>query len=417
MERKKVLIFTDCYLFGGSERLMASLVKNPDISDKYEFIYVYRKHKLYQTGLINEFGTDANDHFVGVKLISTDTISYLIKRLNIHKFFRQIACFILLLIRYCIPLELINFFKLRKLIKQYKPDIIHINSGGYPAARSCRLMVFAAYHANCQNLVFQVNNIATLPKLRLSKWIDSNINKRVKYFVTASIIAQKTLAKNRMFPIEKTVKIPNSVECSTIIKTRKELCVELNIPSDGFLICEVAFIEYRKGQQTLVKAMELLKKQRPDIYANTYLVFVGSGVDEEKICANVATLKMSDHIKLTGYKANFQDYMAACDLFALPSIADEDMPLVILSAMRMGKTIISTKFAGIKDAIEEGVSGILLEPNEHTLPEELFENIVKLYANKAPNTYGQEAKKRFDKHFSNKIYAERIVDLYKKAEV
>jgi len=414
--KKKILIYTDCSVFGGSERLMVSLIKNPDISSQYDIIYSYRKHKLYKIGLFNELGMFENDNLVGVRLISTNTALYLCGQKKRNKLFRLIVYIFLLFIRKCLFLEIFNFIILKKLVKRIKPDIIHINNGGYPGARTCRLMVFAAYSAGYGNIIFQVNNLATPSTGKISRWIDINVDKRVKYFITASKIAQETLALNRHFPIEKILKIPNCIIDDTITKTRNEVCEEQKVPSDGFLLCEVALFEYYKGQHFLINALEILKECNPDIYSDTYLILVGSGTYEEKSRIKIARSGMSDHIKLTGYRTDSQNYISACDLFILPSIAYEDMPLVILSAMSLGRTIISTKLAGIKEEIENNISGILLEPDENSLPEELYKNIITLYLSRNNNNYGREAKKRFNECFSNEKYAERIVNIYKMVE-
>ena len=119
------------------------------------------------------------------------------------------------------------------------------------------------------------------------------------------------------------------------------------------------------------------------------LLIVGSGIDREKLEAIVNEKEMQNHIKFVGYCPDSINYIAASDLFILPSIENEDMPLVILRAMKLGKTIISTDFAGIREEIEDGVSGILLSPNEITLPNDLANAIIQAY-NRV--SLGQEAK-------------------------
>ena len=46
-DKNRVLIFTDCYIYGGSEKLMAFLLKNEILNNHFELLESFRKHKEY----------------------------------------------------------------------------------------------------------------------------------------------------------------------------------------------------------------------------------------------------------------------------------------------------------------------------------------------------------------------------------
>jgi len=107
------------------------------------------------------------------------------------------------------------------------------------------------------------------------------------------------------------------------------------------------------------------------------------------------------NVIFTGYKANFADYIASSDLFLLPSISGEDMPLAVLEAMNLGKPIIAGAVAGIVEEIEHLNSGILLKEQEMV---DLHLEILKLFSDpKLRNQYGQNAKRRFEQNFSQPV--------------
>jgi hypothetical protein len=54
---------------------------------------------------------------------------------------------------------------------------------------------------------------------------------------------------------------------------------------------------------------------------------------------------------------------AECDIFALPTRKDF-MPLAILEAMACGLPVVATRLGGIPEQVEDGVSGILVPPND-----------------------------------------------------
>lgn len=417
MERRfRVLIYSDCFIFGGSERLMSFLIKNKLIQTNYDLHFSYRTHKLYRAGLKNEYIPSETKNFKGLFLLSNETWFYQINSLKISGLIKKIMKFpIWLLFKSGIP-TIFNILIQYLHIKLVRPDIIHINNGGYPAARSCRSMVVAAWLSGCKRIVFQVNNQATMPNNQLERSFDKWLASKVDYFITASKLAKQTLASNRAFDINKIIQIPNTISIQDITKTREEVFLEYRIPETAFLICEVAFLEYRKGQHLLIEALEILSKSNPDIFEKTYLLFVGSGADAHLLMAlAVANELLGKHIIFTGYKSDSVNYINACDLFALPSVANEDMPLVILTAMSLGKNIVATSFAGIKEQIENRISGILLTPNTDTLAAELAKTITECQLT-VQKDFGLNAKQVFDCNFSETKYAERIISLYKSLE-
>ena len=80
--KETVLIYTDCYIYGGSERLMGSLFRNEKVKQEYSFRYVYRNHPLYEKGLKSEYSADELSVFKGINVISFDTLFYRINRLK-----------------------------------------------------------------------------------------------------------------------------------------------------------------------------------------------------------------------------------------------------------------------------------------------------------------------------------------------
>lgn len=416
MKKNKVLIYSDCFIYGGSERLMSFLLKNKLIQAEYDLYFAYRSHKLYRSGLKNEYLPFEKKNFRGLFLLSNETWFYQINSLLMPDLVKKVVKFpIWMLFKSGIP-TIFNTVIQYLLIKGIKPDIIHINNGGYPAARSCRSMVVAAWLSGCKRIVFQVNNQAMMPAGWFECFFDNWLSAKVNYFITASNLAKQTLASNRTFDVNKIIQIPNTISIQKITKTREEVFMEYQIPENAFLICEVAFLEYRKGQHFLIEALEILRNSNPDIFEKTYLLFVGSGVDAHLLMTRVAADKeLERHVIFTGYKSDSANYINACDVFALPSVANEDMPLVILTAMSLSKTIVSTSFAGIKEQIEHMVSGILLTPNTDTLAVELAKTIAECQLS-IREDFGLNAKKAFDYNFSDTKYAERIISLYKSLE-
>ena len=115
-------------------------------------------------------------------------------------------------------------------------------------------------------------------------------------------------------------------------------------------------------------------------------------------------------MRLAGFQADSSDFIQAADLFVLPSTGNEDMPLVILDAMRLGKAIISTEVAGIMEEIRNGQDGRLIPPGDL---DRLREAILGFFRDPGLRlAQGESARKRFEEVFSYRAFTDRYLALY-----
>jgi glycosyltransferase involved in cell wall biosynthesis len=272
-------------------------------------------------------------------------------------------------------------------------------------------MVIAAKLMGCKNIIYQVNNIAHKQSSLLDQYFDKFINKNVSFFITASYQSKIKLIKERKFNIEKIQQVPNTILEETISLSKEEIINDLSIKKTDFLLCSVGFLSKRKGQLFLLAALHQISLKHLNIFEAIKLLLVGDGEEEKYLKQFVKDYGLDKNVFFLGYQNKSINYISACDLFVFPSIVDEDMPLVVLSAMSKGKTILATDLAGIQEEIEDGVSGILVPPNTKTLVSDLANAIVNIYHNRN-NSMGVQAQKRFYKLFSNSIYGNSIVNIY-----
>jgi glycosyltransferase involved in cell wall biosynthesis len=55
--------------------------------------------------------------------------------------------------------------------------------------------------------------------------------------------------------------------------------------------------------------------------------------------------------------------MNALDVLVLPSVENEDFPNVVIEAMALGKPVIASRLAGTPEQVDQGVTGLLVEPH------------------------------------------------------
>jgi glycosyltransferase involved in cell wall biosynthesis len=405
----KILYFSDCHIYGGSDRNIINLSNHMAEQPGIDVFFAYRYFNTYQMGVNRDLSEKVKA--IPLSLLSNSTFFHQLNQTVNNRLMNLIIKLPFWLLQKIGIYAFYDYLILRKIILQINPDLIHVNNGGYPASFVCQTAVLAAKHSGVDKIILHINNPAQIQGLLLDKLIDKRINQYTDYFITASKQASVSLAHNRFFNIHKLVQIYNTVENPTIVRSREEICKAYNVDADKFILCEVAFLSQRKGQIYVLKALRKIKETHPEIFSRLVLFLVGDGEDYHKL-RGYCDINGLQNVIFTGYQTNYVDFIACSDVFLLPSIGDEDMPLVILSAMNLGKPIIASEVAGIAEEIENLKSGILVKVKEL---DNLYLEIVKLYGDSdLRNFYAENALKRFNDHFSqSRVYAD-IKALYSK---
>jgi glycosyltransferase involved in cell wall biosynthesis len=157
---------------------------------------------------------------------------------------------------------------------------------------------------------------------------------------------------------------------ATVREQRAAKRAELDLEG-GFVILSIARLQPVKGLTDLIGAVALLR----DRVDQPLLLVVGGGSQRAELERLVATTGLADLVRLEGEVADPRLYLAAADVFALASTR-EGLPNALLEAMAAGLPIVATSVGGIPEAVEDGVSGLLVDSAD---PGALAEAIVQLW--------------------------------------
>lgn len=148
-----------------------------------------------------------------------------------------------------------------------------------------------------------------------------------------------------------------------------------NIEADykGKRILFVGKLEENKGCESLIRALDIVLKDIPDVK----LTIVGSGLQEAKLKDLSKTLNLDKNINFSGSVSNKEvaRYYLDSSVVAVPSVCMENSPIVIYEALSFGKPVIASNRGGNPDLIQNGYNGFLVKVNN---PEELSAAIVRL---------------------------------------
>lgn len=128
-------------------------------------------------------------------------------------------------------------------------------------------------------------------------------------------------------------------------------------PAEGIHLLFLSRVEEMKGVFELVEAYRVLKARDP----RYTLTIAGNGPHLEELLAYSRDLSLTD-VRFPGYVsgvAKAECYRAAT-LFCFPSAHGEGMPNAVLEAMANGLPVIASDAGGLRDILEDGVTGEIL---------------------------------------------------------
>jgi glycosyltransferase involved in cell wall biosynthesis len=144
---------------------------------------------------------------------------------------------------------------------------------------------------------------------------------------------------------------------------------EFNIGSAP-LIGLTARLTDQKGHTYFLDALSVVAREFPGIK----VLIVGDGPEKENIISKIKRLSLENNCILTGMREDIPDILSALDVYVLSSVS-EGFPLATLEAMAMIKPIVATRVNGVSEMLEDGKTGIVVEPRN---PQQLADGILRL---------------------------------------
>lgn len=190
----------------------------------------------------------------------------------------------------------------------------------------------------------------------------------VSEFVKTEIVKQGS-PEDKVTVIHNGIALDNVEIKNSRLKIRAEFGLKENQP----VIAEVGRLGNDKGQHILIRAAPYVVEKFPDA------VFMVVGEDlwkngeyRRELEELSAGLGVKEKIIFTGYRPDIMDIMNASDLFVLPSVFTEGLPVVILEAMLAQKAVIASAVGGSPEIVVDARTGTLVPPGD---PDKLAEAI------------------------------------------
>ena len=149
---------------------------------------------------------------------------------------------------------------------------------------------------------------------------------------------------------------------------------ELGISLEQTVILFLGRLNQDKGVLDLAAAFANIASHRAEVI----LVLVGAEEDVPFACVQGICWPFRDRLRSIGFTANPERYMAAADIFCMPSYR-EGFGQVIIEAGASGVPTVASRIYGITDALEDGKTGLLFTAGDIA---SLTQTLLKLVANR-----------------------------------
>lgn len=135
----------------------------------------------------------------------------------------------------------------------------------------------------------------------------------------------------------------------------------LKLGSNGAVIGCACRATPEKGVEVLFKAFDRLAFAAT---AAPVLVYIGTGPEIKALSGLRDTLRSAERIHMLGYLHGAASLLRTANVCVVPSVWQEAFSLAVLEMMVRGRAVIASSVGGVPELIENGVSGLLVPPND-----------------------------------------------------
>ncbi|MCJ7978199.1 glycosyltransferase [Aeromonas veronii] len=292
------------------------------------------------------------------------------------------------------------YWKTRRLIKQFKPDVVH--SHMVHANLFARLLRLTT---RMKKLICTAHNTCEGGRGRMLAYRVTDalcdLSTNVSQEAVDAFIVQGAVPATRMLAM------PNGIDTVRFTfnpASRTSLRAQLQLTDDTPLILAVGRFNIQKDYPNLLTAFS----QLPSDLSHTQLAIIGTGEEQANIEALAVQLGLTDRIHFLGLQRNVHEWMNAAEVYVMSS-AWEGMPLVLLEAMASERVVVATDCGGVKEVV--GDCGILVPPkNSKALADALTQALV--LTPEQAQVRGGLARQRIVERYSLSVQAERWLAFY-----
>ncbi len=253
------------------------------------------------------------------------------------------------------------FFQILSLLRRWRPDILHTHSSKAGLLGRWAARLLRAFEAGPSVVIHTPHGHVFYGyfgrwKTALFTWIEKASASAADSLIALSEGEKRDhLARGVGLAAQWSV-VPSGVGLERAAEPAEGLEIE---PGDVVVGC-VARLEPVKGVDVLLEAAALAspKTRRP-----FRVVIVGDGPERASLEARAAALGISGRVVFEGYRADPVPLMKAMQVYVQPS-RNEGMGKALVLAQALGLPAAASRVCGIPDVVQDGLTGLLVPPDD-----------------------------------------------------
>lgn len=274
--------------------------------------------------------------------------------------------------------DLKTFFQLVKIIREFKPDIVHTHAAkagalGRIAAWYCKVPVIVhTYHGHVFHSYFSrfVTKIVLFVERFLARLSTAIVTISPKQF-------EEIVHQHKICSSEKAHIVRLGFDLQQFNDKRNECRIEIRekyaITHEEVAIAIIGRLAPIKNHALFLESLTLLKNN-----PSTYKVFiVGDGSEKENVLQKIATLPkaIKERIVFTSWIKDIATFNSGMDIICLSS-DNEGTPVSLIEAQASGVAVVSTNVGGVEDIIKDGETGFIVPKKNKELFSERLDELI-----------------------------------------
>jgi len=179
----------------------------------------------------------------------------------------------------------------------------------------------------------------------------------------------------------------------------------------SFIFIVPAFITYWKGQMTVLKAVDYIKRRNDSCDFQVWFVGNPRTTSDKKYFKKMKrfaeTKSLDQIVQFKGFRTDVLDLMNSADVVISSSVEHDPFPTILLEACMLGKAAICTDAGGSSEIVANGLSGFVVPRRDYR---SLAEAMLKLRKDtETRKKFEIAAKKRYETYFTIDKFRDRLL--------
>jgi glycosyltransferase involved in cell wall biosynthesis len=184
----------------------------------------------------------------------------------------------------------------------------------------------------------------------------------IDHFVAVSEATAADAQRTMGIPAERLSMVPAGVDAGLWrpdAAQRGWLRQELGLDGGATVLVAAGRVVRSKGYQVAIDSLAHLDPE-------AHLVILGDGSGLPWLGQRAARSGLGDRVHFPSFvePALLARYFQGADLFLMPTLCDEGLPLSLLQALACGLPVVASDLGGLREAVQPGETGLLVRPGD-----------------------------------------------------